>query len=76
MSDVKVLPIPVKMGQMTVMAYALVGDRVVIVDTGVGGQARRILERIAEKGHAPGDVSLILLTHGHGDHVGSAAALR
>jgi len=76
MSDVKVLPIPVRMGPMTVMAYALVGDRVVIVDTGVGGQAERILERIAEEGHAPGDVSLILLTHGHGDHAGSAAALR
>jgi len=76
MSDVKVLPIPVRMGPMTVMAYALVGHRVVIVDTGVGGQAERILERIAEEGHAPGDVSLILLTHGHGDHAGSAAALR
>ena len=76
MSEVKVLPVPIKMGPMTVMAYALIGDRVVIVDTGVGGQAPRILGRLAEAGHAPGDVSLILLTHGHGDHAGSAAALR
>jgi hydroxyacylglutathione hydrolase len=74
--DVKVLPIPVKMGPMTVMAYVLIGGRVVIVDTGVGGQKERILARIAEEGRGPADVSLILLTHGHGDHAGSAAALR
>jgi hydroxyacylglutathione hydrolase len=74
--DVTVLPIPVKMGPMTVMAYALVGERVVIVDTGVGGQADRILGVLAENGRSPEDVSLILLTHGHGDHAGSAEALR
>jgi hydroxyacylglutathione hydrolase len=75
-SEVRVLPVPVKMGPMTVMAYVLVGDRVVVVDTGVGGQADRILARIGEEGRAPADVSLILLTHGHGDHAGSAEALR
>jgi glyoxylase-like metal-dependent hydrolase (beta-lactamase superfamily II) len=76
MSDVKVLSIPVKMGPMTVMAYALIGEKVVIVDTGVGAQAERILERIAAEERSAADVSLILLTHGHGDHAGSAAALR
>jgi glyoxylase-like metal-dependent hydrolase (beta-lactamase superfamily II) len=75
-SEVKVLSVPVRMGPMTVMAYVLVGDRVVVVDTGVGGQADRILARIAEEGREAADVSLILLTHGHGDHAGSAAALR
>lgn len=76
MSDVKVLPVPVKMGPMTVMAYLLVGERVVVVDTGVPGQAKRILDRIAGEGRSAADVSLIVLTHGHGDHAGSAAALR
>jgi glyoxylase-like metal-dependent hydrolase (beta-lactamase superfamily II) len=74
--NVEVLPIPVKMGPMTVMAYALLGERVVLVDTGVAGQESTILSAIAEKGRQPQDVSLILLTHGHGDHAGSAAALR
>jgi hydroxyacylglutathione hydrolase len=73
---VEVVPIPVKMGPMTMMAYLLIGDRVVVVDTGVGGQKEHILARLAAEGRAPGDVSLILLTHGHGDHAGSAAALR
>ncbi len=73
---VKIVPIPVRMGPMSVMAYLLVGERVVVVDTGVGGQAPRILEALADEGRTASDISLILLTHGHGDHAGSAEALR
>ena len=76
MSQVKIVPIPVAMGPMNVMAYLLVGERVVIVDTGVAGQEGRILNAVRAEGRAPADVSLILLTHGHGDHAGSADALR
>ncbi len=36
----------------------------------------RILAALARSGVAPGDLALILLTHGHGDHAGSALALR
>ena len=32
MADVKVLSVPMKMGPMTVMAYVLIGDRVVILE--------------------------------------------
>jgi glyoxylase-like metal-dependent hydrolase (beta-lactamase superfamily II) len=63
------------MGPMNVMAYLLVGERVVVVDTGVAGQTDRILNAVRAEGRSPADVSLILLTHGHGDHAGSAAAL-
>lgn len=76
MSEVRVVPISVHMGPMNVMAYLLMGDRVVILDTGVAGQRDRILAALAEAGRVPADVSLILLTHGHGDHAGSADALR
>jgi hydroxyacylglutathione hydrolase len=56
----------------------LIGGRTgcVLVDTGNPGKADRILERLAEHGVAPGDIRLILLTHGHTDHFGSAAELR
>jgi hydroxyacylglutathione hydrolase len=72
----QVISIPVKMGPMGVMAYALLGERVVLVDTGVGGQAERILGALAENGRSPEEVSLILITHGHGDHTGSVDALK
>lgn len=76
MTEVRVVPVPIRMGPMTVMAYLLIGDRVVVVDTGIAGQAQRILDAVAGHGGSTADVSLILLTHGHGDHSGSAIALR
>jgi glyoxylase-like metal-dependent hydrolase (beta-lactamase superfamily II) len=61
---------------MTVMAYALLGERVVLVDTGVAGQRDLVLGALTAAGRTPEDVSLILLTHGHHDHAGSALALK
>ncbi len=49
---------------------------VVIVDAGMPHMTARILGKIRALGYSPRDVRLILLTHGHIDHVGSAAALK
>lgn len=74
MSRTKVLPIPV-LGRHAVNAYLLLGRRPVIVDAGTPGSGRRIIDRITEYGVDPADVSLIVITHGHIDHFGSAAEL-
>lgn len=52
------------------------GEKNILVDTGKAGNERAILAALAKKGVQPQDVDLILLTHGHGDHAGSAKALR
>jgi glyoxylase-like metal-dependent hydrolase (beta-lactamase superfamily II) len=58
-------------------AFLIRGNKgYILVDTGNPGKADRILARLAECGVAPDDVRLILITHGHIDHFGSAAALR
>jgi hydroxyacylglutathione hydrolase len=58
-------------------AFLIRGDTgCVLVDTGNPGKADRILEWLAKHGVAPDDIRLILLTHGHTDHFGSAAELR
>ncbi|MCL7452021.1 MAG: MBL fold metallo-hydrolase [Anaerolineae bacterium] len=56
--------------------YALASDSgVTLVDTGVGGQADRILAQLQARGYSPSDLKAIVLTHCHGDHAGSAAQL-
>ncbi len=74
MSRTKVVPIPV-LGRHAVNAYLLLGRRPVIVDAGTPGSGRKIYDRITAHGVDPTDVSLIVLTHGHIDHFGSAAEL-
>jgi glyoxylase-like metal-dependent hydrolase (beta-lactamase superfamily II) len=60
-----------------VNAYALdLGGEVVLVDTGTPGNEEAILAALASVGHEAARVSVILLTHAHADHSGSAAALR
>ncbi|MFJ1705921.1 MBL fold metallo-hydrolase [Kitasatospora sp. NPDC088346] len=74
MSRTKVIPIPV-LGRHTVNAYLLLGRRPVVVDAGTPGSGRRIHRQIAAHGVDPADVALIVITHGHIDHFGSAAEL-
>ncbi len=59
-----------------VNAYIVRGERAIIIDTGFPGFGEKILARMEEHGVKPGDVSLILITHGHHDHYGSAAFLK
>lgn len=51
------------------------GSDVVLFDTGFGEGGRangngRLLEGLALAGYAPGDVTVVVLTHMHGDHIG------
>ena len=57
-------------------AYIVRQDGVILIDTGDPGSEGAILDAAKERGIAPGDIRLILLTHGHGDHAGSASSLR
>jgi len=51
-------------------------DRIVLVDTGTPGKERAILSAIEKAGFAPGQVALIVITHAHQDHTGSARELK
>ena len=47
-----------------------------LIDTGFPRDTAKIISGIASIGRRPRDVSHILLTHAHPDHIGGAAALR
>lgn len=52
-----------------------VGQELVLVDAGLPHQADRVLDAVGKLGRAARDLRHIVLTHGHPDHLGSAAAL-
>lgn len=56
-------------------AYLVQGERPILIDTGAPGDAGRIVRALAQANVQPADLALILLTHGHGDHVGAANEL-
>jgi hydroxyacylglutathione hydrolase len=57
-------------------AFVIRGKRPVLVDTGLPGSAPRIIEGLHRNGIDPDWISLILITHGHADHFGSASEMK
>jgi glyoxylase-like metal-dependent hydrolase (beta-lactamase superfamily II) len=56
-------------------AFIVMGARPILVDTGWGDGAEALVRELKRAGIEPRDLSLIVLTHGHGDHAGGAARL-
>lgn len=56
--------------------YVLRGDGVIAIDAGQPGKGHRFARGLARASIAPSDVRLVVLTHGHWDHVGSASELQ
>jgi glyoxylase-like metal-dependent hydrolase (beta-lactamase superfamily II) len=51
------------------------GSEVILFDTGLGKAARaqgggRLIEGLAAAGYMPDDISIVVITHMHGDHIG------
>lgn len=71
-SEQTIIPIPLGM----VSAYLIKGPNPILIDTGYPGNEGIIMQRMTDLGMDPQSLRLIILTHGHDDHFGSAAALR
>ena len=67
----------VQIPSLTVNHYAIAGNGTyILVDSPFLRRGTVIADSLAKRGVDPGDISLILLTHGHVDHFGSALGLR
>ncbi len=51
-------------------------EGLILIDTGAPGQHDRILKQVKKLGVNPHDIELIVITHGHGDHFGSAQKIK
>jgi glyoxylase-like metal-dependent hydrolase (beta-lactamase superfamily II) len=59
-----------------VNSYLIVGETITLIDTGVASCETRIFEYIRSIGRDPSEISLVILTHSHPDHIGAARAIR
>ena len=71
----EVITVPVLPLRM-LQSHIIRDQKTIIVDTGNPGSVQKILDTMKKHHIAIGDVSLILVTHSHLDHSGSAAELQ
>ncbi|WP_043929741.1 MBL fold metallo-hydrolase [Bacillus sp. EB01] len=75
-SSVRVIPIECKFGPISAFAYYVDSPEPALIDAGVNASAEQDIEpALAEHGIKIEDISWILLTHGHVDHLGGAFAV-
>ena len=62
-----------KTADRVVFSYLIPGQQLCLVDTGPAGGEQRIVEALGTLGRSPADISLIVNTHEHPDHIGGNA---
>ncbi len=70
--SVHIYPITLGINQ----CYLLQGERIIMVDGGAPNQAKKFVKALERLSIQPGDIQLLVLTHGHWDHIGSAKAIK
>jgi glyoxylase-like metal-dependent hydrolase (beta-lactamase superfamily II) len=66
--------VPIKLGSVSV--FLIKGSKPILIDTGYKNCEDKIIKAIESSCVNPKDIELIIITHGHNDHFGSAKALR
>ena len=56
--------------------FAILEEEITLIDTGLRGNAPAIAAAISKLGHSVDEVSLIIITHNHIDHIGGLDGLR
>ena len=51
------------------------GKELALIDAGFPGKEQIVFDAIGKLGHRPSDLKHLVFTHGHPDHIGSAAAI-
>jgi hydroxyacylglutathione hydrolase len=59
-----------------VYAYLIYGEKVCLIDSGVAGSEKIILEYLKATGRSAQEISWLILTHSHPDHIGAACAIK
>jgi len=67
---------PGKMLDRFVFAYLIFGDQICLIDSGVAGSEAIILDYIKKTGRHPRDITRLVFSHSHPDHIGGSRAIK
>jgi glyoxylase-like metal-dependent hydrolase (beta-lactamase superfamily II) len=59
-----------------VYSYILLGKKVCLIDGGVWGTAPQLQGYLKQIGRSPQEISMVLMTHAHPDHIGGCLAIK
>ncbi|MGW8287912.1 MAG: MBL fold metallo-hydrolase [Desulfobulbales bacterium] len=59
-----------------VYVYLILGQKICLIDSGVKGSERVIFDYLKKIGRKPENISLLILTHAHPDHIGAAQSIK
>ena len=69
-------PVVVRLSLGRANAYLVFDERPILVDTGFPGDYSRLKARLSAHRVRPSDLSLVVVTHAHFDHIGNLAPLK
>lgn len=56
--------------------FLIVGKQICLIDSGVAGSDRAVLDYVRSIDREPSEISRLVLTHSHPDHIGAARAVK
>jgi glyoxylase-like metal-dependent hydrolase (beta-lactamase superfamily II) len=59
-----------------VYVYLIYGESISLIDSGVSGSEHVIFEYLRSTGRTPEEITTLVLTHAHPDHIGAARAIK
>jgi glyoxylase-like metal-dependent hydrolase (beta-lactamase superfamily II) len=59
-----------------VYSYILLGEKICLIDAGVWGTAPQLQGYLKQIGRSPQEISMVLMTHAHPDHIGGCLAIK
>ena len=65
-----------KMIPRFVYVYLILGKKIYLIDSGVASSEKIILDYLKKIGRGPEEISTLILTHSHPDHIGAAKAIK
>lgn len=67
---------PGKVINRDVYSYLVLGESITLIDCGVAGAETILFDYLTKNGRDPREISRVILSHSHPDHIGSVKAVR